>query len=260
IQTREVSHAFDRPPASSGRELCPTALDRTRRSESQENSETALLQAALEYLSVHSSTRVDWTKPDFYYIGVANALGVSLPLHKVYHAGIHELTLRLQSRFLTDVWFGRALSQELQSQEALAGSSLAQEGLSKCRDWLCLLSEKVGQNTHVLSILDAYEIAGAGALSAWVQRSAGLGVAREILRDCTRIDTLCASMLGYLSARFDAAKVLGSLLNGLKSNDSWQANQDVERFVQPSQAETLKPYAATVPRRMRELLHACRKE
>lgn len=234
-------------------------MDRTRGSESHENSDTALLQGALEYLSVHSNTQVDWTKPDFYYISIAKALGVSLPLHKASLAGMYELTLRLQSRFLTDVWFGRVLSQELQSQAALAGSSLVKESLSNCRDWLCLLSDKVRENTHLLSILDAYEIAAAGALSAWVQRHADFEAAREVSHDCTRIDTLCASILGYLSARFDAAKVLGSLLDELKSTDSWQASQDVQRIIQPNLTDIPKSHASPVPRRMRELLHACRR-
>ncbi|RMY88647.1 hypothetical protein D0861_04719 [Hortaea werneckii] len=259
-QAREVSHAFDRPPALSGRELCPTALDRPRVSESHESPDTALLQGALDYLSMESYTGLDWTKPDFYYIGIANALGASLPLRKAAHSGLDELTLRLRSRFLVDVWFKRALSRELQSQAALAGSSLARESVMNCKDWLCLLSEKVRQNTYVLSILDAYEIAGAGALSAWVQRYAGFEVVREVLRDCTRIDTLCASMLGYLSARFDAAKVLGSLLDELKSTDSWQASQEVQRIIQPNLTDIPKSYAAPVPRRMREMLHACRTE
>ncbi|KAI6790217.1 hypothetical protein KC361_g8057 [Hortaea werneckii] len=260
ILDREVSHAFDRPPALSGRELCPTALDRPRVSESHESPDTALLQGALDYLSMESYTGLDWTKPDFYYIGIANALGASLPLRKAAHSGLDELTLRLRSRFLVDVWFKRALSRELQSQAALAGSSLARESVMNCKDWLCLLSEKVRQNTYVLSILDAYEIAGAGALSAWVQRYAGFEVVREVLRDCTRIDTLCASMLGYLSARFDAAKVLGSLLDELKSTDSWQASQEVQRIIQPNLTDIPKSYAAPVPRRMREMLHACRTE
>ncbi|RMX78297.1 hypothetical protein D0869_09197 [Hortaea werneckii] len=257
-QAREVSHAFDRPPALSGRELCPMALDRPRVSESHESPNAALLQGALEYLSMESDTRLDWTKPDFYYIGIANALGASLPLRKAEHSGFDELTPRLQSRFLADVWFKRALSRELQSQGPLAGSSLARESVIICRDWLCLLSEKVRQNTYVLSILDAYEIAGAGALSAWVQRYAGFEVAREVLRDCTRIDTLCASMLGYLSARFDAAKVLGSLLDELRSTGSWQASQDVQKIIQPNITNIPKSHTAPIPRRMRELLHTCR--
>ncbi|KAI7201451.1 hypothetical protein KC316_g3164 [Hortaea werneckii] len=258
ILDREVSHAFDRPPALSGRELCPMALDRPRVSESHESPNAALLQGALEYLSMESDTRLDWTKPDFYYIGIANALGASLPLRKAEHSGFDELTPRLQSRFLADVWFKRALSRELQSQGPLAGSSLARESVIICRDWLCLLSEKVRQNTYVLSILDAYEIAGAGALSAWVQRYAGFEVAREVLRDCTRIDTLCASMLGYLSARFDAAKVLGSLLDELRSTGSWQASQDVQKIIQPNITNIPKSHTAPIPRRMRELLHTCR--
>ncbi|RMZ17355.1 hypothetical protein D0860_00513, partial [Hortaea werneckii] len=259
-RAREVSHAFDRPPALSGRELCHSALDRPRGSESHESPDAALLQGALEYLGMESDTRLDWTKPDFYYIGIANALGASIPLRKAGHSGLDELTLRLRSRFLADVWSKRALSRELQSQEALAGSSLARESVTAGRDWLCLLSEKVRQNTYVLSILDAYEIAGAGSLSAWVQRYAGFEVAREVLRGCTRIDTLCASMLGYLSARFDAAKPLVSLLDQLKSTDSWQASQDVQRIVQPNLTDIPKSHAAPVPRRMRELLHACRRE
>lgn len=235
-------------------------MDRPRGSESHESPNAALLQGALEYLGMEFDTRLDWTKPDFYYIGIANALGASIPLRKAGHSGLDELTLRLRSRFLADVWSKRALSRELQSQEALAGSSLARESVTTCRDWLCLLSEKVRQNTYVLSILDAYEIAGAGSLSAWVQKYAGFEVAREVSRDCTRIDTLCASMLGYLSARFDAAKTLGSLLDELKSTDSWQASQDVQRIIQPNLTDIAKSHAAPVPRRMRELLHACRRE
>ncbi|RMZ28564.1 hypothetical protein D0859_07352 [Hortaea werneckii] len=228
--------------------------------ESHESPDTALLQGALEYLSIESDTCLDWTKPDFYYIGIANALGASLPLRKAAHSGLDELTLRLRSRFLVDVWFKRALSRELESQAALVGSSLAKESVTSCRDWLCLLSEKVRKNTYVLSVLDAYEIAGAGALSAWVQRHAGFEVLREVLRDCTRIDTLCASMLGYLSARFNAAKILGSLLDELKSTDSWQALQEGQRIIQPNLTDIPKSHAAPVPRRLREMLHACRRE
>ena len=235
-------------------------MGRARVSESHESPDAALLQGALEYLSVESDTRLDWTKPDFYYIGIANALGASLPLRKAAHSGLDELTLRLRSRFLVDVWFKRALSRELESQAALVGSSLAKESVTSCRDWLCLLSEKVRKNTYVLSVLDAYEIAGAGALSAWVQRHAGFEVLREVLRDCTRIDTLCASMLGYLSARFNAAKILGSLLDELKSTDSWQALQEGQRIIQPNLTDIPKSHAAPVPRRLREMLHACRRE